>query len=97
MVIYKMVGQWTDLMDRVTSHVKDTVYQLICAIKTEMRGHLNVLTTYCSTDTTSIITHVENPENVQFYWQTVSAEFDIEDSEVHDFLLHKIVELFHTI
>ena len=90
--------EWTDLMDRGgLLHVKDTVYQLICAIETEMRSQLNALTSYCSTDSTSIITHVENHENVQFYWLTVTAEFDIEDSEVHDLPLHKIVELFLTI
>jgi len=51
--------EWTDLMDRGgLLYVKDTVYQLICAIETEMQSKLNVLTSYHSKDTTSIPTHV---------------------------------------
>ena len=32
-----------------------------------------------------------------YYWKAVTADFDIEDQEVHDLLLHKVVELFLTI
>ena len=40
----KESGEWTDLMDRNgLVHVKDTVYQFICAIETEMWSPLNAL------------------------------------------------------
>ena len=73
------------------------MYQLILVIETEMRSQLNALTSYHSKDTTSIPTQVENDENVQFCCLAVTAEYDIEDREVHDLLLHKIVEPFLTI
>ena len=57
--------EWTDLMDRSgLVHVKDTMYQLIWVIETEMWSQLNALTSYHSKDTTSIPTQVENDENV---------------------------------
>ena len=60
--------EWTDLMDRGgLVHVKDTVYQFICAIETEMRSPLNALTSYHAKDTTSILKHAENDENVKYY------------------------------
>ena len=64
----KESGEWTDLMDRNgLVHVKDTVYQFICAIETEMRSPLNALTSYHAKDTTSILKHAENDENVKYY------------------------------
>jgi len=90
--------EWTDLMDRDgLIHVKDLVHQLICAMEAEMQSHLNALTSFCSSDTTTTISHVEYHEDVHFYWQIVMAEFEIEDSEVHSLLLHQVVELFFTI
>ena len=56
--------EWTDLMDRGgIVHVKDTVYQFICAIKTNAEP-INALTSYHAKDTTSILKQVENDENV---------------------------------
>ena len=36
-------------------------------------------------------------DDVKFYWQVASAEFEIDDQETHAILLRKIVELFLTV
>jgi len=72
---------------------KGQVHQLICANTKPFKCTHQ----FCSSDTTTTITHVEYHEDVSFYWQTVKPNLKLRESKVHDLLLYNVVELFFTI
>ena len=91
---------WTDLVDRGGLwHIKETTFQLICAFEEEIRKHLHTLTSTSSTSglRAHFLSTLINSDDVQFYWCIASADFDVDDSEVHSCLLNMIVELFITV
>ena len=44
-----------------------------------------------------MIQNITNDEDVKFNWLIASADFEIDDQEIHDLLLEKIVELYVTV
>ena len=44
-----------------------------------------------------MIQNITNDEDVKFYWLIASADFEIDDQEIHDLLLEKIAELYVTV
>ena len=44
-----------------------------------------------------MIQRVTSDDDVLFYWLIVTADFEIDDCEVHTILLEKIVELYVTV
>ena len=89
--------EWLELMDRGgLYHVKETTFQLFCAIEGQVRSLLEALTKPCSSSKLEMIRKVIEDEDVQFYWIISTADFEIDDTETHDLLLYKIVELFIT-
>ena len=73
-------------------HVKETTYQLFCAIEDEVRTRLQGITSAAtkSLDKAELISDIIKSD-VQFYWLISTANFEEEDNEVTDVLLKKIV------
>ena len=89
--------EWLKLMDRGgLYHVKETMFQLFCAIESQVRSALEALTKPCSPSKLDMIKKVIDDDDVQFYWIISTADFEIDDTETHNLLLYKIVELFIT-
>lgn len=95
--------EWTNMIDRGGLwHVKETTFKLFCAIEDEVRMHLETLTGKTAAGKSvqgkaEIIRDITKSDDVQFYWLIATADFEIDDSEITDVLLYKIVELFLTI
>ena len=91
--------QWTKRVDRGGLwYVKETTFQLFCAIEYQIRAILNQLKEPLQPSKVEMIRKVTSDEDVQFYWIIASADFDIDDDdEACDILLNKIVELFLTV
>lgn len=90
--------EWTKKIDRGGLwRVKETTFQLFCAIEYQVRAHLKVLKNPLPPAKADVIKHITNDDDVQFYWLIASADFEIDDQETHDTLLNKIVELFLTV
>ena len=93
------VEEWTDLVDRGgLCHVKETTFQLFCALEDEVRKYLNQL----SLPNTSVLKEqfVEalcSSEDVEFYWIITTADFEVDDADVHEHLLRMIADLFVTV
>ena len=87
---------WVKAQDRGgLLHVKETTYSLFLSIETEVRVHLQGLTSLKQKSSIDIMTkEITKSEDVLFYWQICSADFEIEDSEVHDLLLKVIIKLY---
>ena len=52
-----------------------------------MRAHLQGLTRLKpSSSADTMIKEITSSEDILFYWQICSADFEIEDGEVHDFV-----------
>lgn len=78
-------------------YVKETTYSLFLSIEAELRERLQALTGLEPTSSTDVmIKEITSSEDVLFYWQICSADFDVEDNEVYDLLLYKIVKLYVT-
>ena len=92
--------EWTKMIDwGGLWHVKETTYQLFCAIEDELRVHLQAITSTGkkSKGKAEMISNVIKSDDVQFYWLIATADFEEEDNnEVTDVLLKKIVELYVT-
>ena len=89
--------EWTRMLDRGGLwYIKDTTYSLFLAIEEETRQCLKLLSTQHAKCKKEIIEHVTCNEVVVFYWIIVTADFDIDDEEVHQMLLEMIVELYIT-
>ena len=44
-----------------------------------------------------MIKRVIEDDDVQFYWLIVAADFEIDDDQIHEVLLHEIAELYVTV
>lgn len=78
--------------------MKETTFQLFCAIEYQIRAILNQLKKPSQPSKAEMIQKVTRDEDVHFYWIIASADFDIDDDdEACDVLLNKIVELFLTV
>ena len=87
---------WIKAQDRGgLLYVKETTYSLFLSIETEVRANLQELTGVKPTSSADVmIAKITKSEDVLFYWQICSADFEIEDSEVHDLLLQMITKLY---
>jgi len=87
---------WTDLIDRGGLwYVKDATYRLFFAIEHVVREVL--MTIKYPLQPLKMIEKVIKDDDVQFFWLIATAEFEIDDSEVHTALLLKITELYVTV
>ena len=91
--------EWTDLVDRGGLwHVHETTFQLLCALEEEVRTYLNALSSWNTSGLQSqFVKKLMKSENVLFYWCIATADFEVDDVEVHEQLLKMIIELFLTI
>ena len=91
--------EWTDLVDRGGLwHLRETTFQLLCALEEEIRTHLDALSSPNAAGLwTQFVERLIKSEDGQFYWCITMADFEVDDVEVHDHLLMMIVELFVTI
>ena len=90
---------WIKMIDRGGLwHVKETTYQLFCAIEDEVRTRLQGVTSAAtkSQDKAELIDDIIKSDDVQFYWLISTADFEEEDNDVTDVLLKKIVDLYFT-
>ena len=78
-------------------YIKSTTYQLFYAIKCKIREVLSALLKPSAPSKAEIIKTIANNENVKFYWLIATAEFEIDDKEIHEVLLAKIVRKLLTI
>ena len=89
---------WIDLIDRGGLwHVKETTYQFFHAVEDVVRDVLKVLVHPSASSKLEVMQKVTSDDDVQFYWLIVTADFEIDDNEVHGILLEKIVELYITV
>ena len=91
--------EWTDLVNRGGLwHVRETTFQLLCALEEEVRSQLHALSSPNTSGLRSqIVDKLINSEDVHFYWCITTADFNVEDDEVHNYLLRMIVNLFVTV
>ena len=87
--------EWTDLVDRGRLwHIRETTFQLLCALEEEIRTYLDALSSPNAADLrTLFVEKLIKSEDVQFYCCITTADFEVDDVEVHDHLLKMIVEL----
>ena len=89
---------WTNLIDRGGLwHIKDTTYQLFFTIEQVVREVLMTIKYPTQPLKKDMIKKVVEDEDVQFYWLIVTADFEVDDEEVHAALLLKITELYVTV
>lgn len=80
--------EWTKMMDRGGLwHVKETTYALFVSIEEEIRDCLQTLVSPTPKSKSEILKKVTSSEDVQFYWLITTADFEIDDREVHETLL----------
>lgn len=84
---------WTEIVDRGgLIHVSDTIYMLFVSIEMELRRHLAPANP--DLELISKSKDVLENEDVQFYWATVSFDWEEREAEA---LLHMIVEHYITV
>ena len=89
--------EWTNIIDRGGLwHVKSTTYSFFLAVEEEIRCHLSSLQSLGS-HKDHLSKSITSSEDVLFYWLIATADFEVEDSNVHEELLTKIIELYVTI
>ena len=90
--------EWTDLLDRGGLwHVKENTYQFFRAVEDVVRGILPKLVLPNAPLKPEMIKEVTSDNDVQFYWLIATADFEVDDYQIHDILLLKIVELYVTV
>lgn len=90
--------EWTRMLDRGGLwYVKETTYSLFLVIEEEARQCLKTLSSQHAKCKKEIIADVTSNDDVLFYWIIATADFEIDDEEVHEMLLKMIVELYITI
>ena len=90
--------EWTDLLDRGgLVHVKETTYRFFHAVECVVKENLRRLTKPSAPSKVEVIQRTTDDDDVQFYWVIVTADFEIDNREVHKTLLWKIVELYVTV
>jgi len=89
---------WIKAQDRGgLLYMKETTYSLFLSIEAELREHLQALTGLEPTSSADVmIKEITSSEDVLFFWHICSADFEIEDNEVHDMLLQMILKLYVT-
>ena len=75
--------------------IKEATFNVFLAIEEELKECLKTLTEMPQKD--EIIQRVTANDDVEFYWLIATANFEIDEREVHLELLHKIVELYVTV
>ena len=88
--------EWMRMIDRGRLCIKESTYSLFLAIEEETRQCLKALSNQCSKCKQEIVKMILSNEDILFYWTIASADFEIDDEEVHDVLLKIIVELYVT-
>ena len=88
------VEEWTNIIDR--GGLWHTTYSFFLAIEEEIRHHLPLLQSSGS-HKHHHSKSITSSEDVLFHWLITTADFEIEDSDVHEELLTRIVELYVTI
>ena len=77
--------EWIKLMNRGGLwYLKETTYSLFVSIEEEARESLKMLLHPISKCKEKVIKTITTNENVLFYWLIATANFDIDDHEVHD-------------
>ena len=90
--------EWTRMLDRGGLwSIKETSYLLFCAIEEETRYCLKTLSSQHGKCKQEILRHITSNDDVLFHWIITTADFEIDDEEVHEVLLEKIVELYITV
>ena len=91
--------EWTILVDRGGLwYVKETTYALFLPLEQETQPCLqSIVSEPNAAHKNQFIDKICSSDDVQFQWLTSSADFEIEDSQVNEGLLKKLVELFLTI
>ena len=90
--------EWTKKVDRGGLwYVKETTFQLFYAIEHQIRSILKLLKTPSNPCKSEIIKRILSDDDVQFYWEIASADFEIDDDETKNLLLTKMVQLFLTV
>ena len=89
--------EWMKMIDRGGLwYIKESTYSLFVALEEETRQCLKALSNQRSKCKQEVIKMILSNEDVLFYWTIASADFEIDDEEVHDVLLKMIVELYVT-
>jgi len=88
--------EWTLMIDRGGLwHIKETTFTLFIAIEEETRECLKMMLGSFDTNPANgkkeIIEKIKTCDDVQFYWLIVTADFEIDESDVHEALLEEIV------
>ena len=90
--------QWIDLIDRGGLwHVKEMTYQFFRSVEHVIREALMTIKNPTLPLKQEMLKRVIEDNDVQFYWLIVTADFEIDDDEIHKVLLHKIAELYVTV
>ena len=78
--------------------VRSTTFQVFCALEEEIQFSLHTLVLEpLESHKAQFVTNLTQSDNVRFYWCIAAADFDDDDIEMHDELLHMLVELFVTV
>ena len=78
--------EWTKKQDRGgLLYVKNTTFQLFCAIEYQLRPFLVALKGPSPPSKADIVESVLHDDDVKFYWQVASAEFEIDDQKTRYF------------
>ena len=75
--------------------IKEATFNVFLAIEEELKECLKTLTETPRKD--EIIQRVTTNDDVEFYWLIATADFEVDDREVHQEVLRKIVELYVTV
>ena len=90
--------EWTYLLDRGGLWpIKENTYQFFCAVEDVIRSMLPKLVLPNAPSKPDLIKEVASDNDVQFYWLIATADFEVDDYEIHRTLLVKIVELYVTV
>ena len=85
---------WLDLMDRGGLwHVRETVYSFFVSLEQEVQVQLKSPSFVKGTgeQKEKICRNIYESDDIQFYWLIVSADFEIEDTQVCEILYRKLL------
>jgi len=88
--------EWLDSVDRGGLwHVRENTFYFFCALEEAVQLQLKQLAQSAHAARKRMIEAITASDDVQFYWQIVTADFD-EEEEVKSVLLSMISELYLT-
>ena len=88
--------EWTVKVNRGgLCRIKEATFNVFLAIEEELKECLHTLNGIPKKD--EIIQRVTANDDVEFYWLIATADFEIDEREVHQEILSKIVELYVTV